>query len=171
MSEAGAKSGFELEIFASEKVVVSPLPEAFSRSIAGEWTEHNAGGSHICSSHKKNPRYRLRFHNPVNTEAPARLRIALARHGPQWRPASRKDTVGCMIGFYIFHVKGTEQTQIYESTFVPDDEMYTDPSFSLPQLDDGEAYIIVPTTFAEGKLGAFVLSILSEYEFHLAKDK
>lgn len=171
MSEKGARSPYELEIFSSERIQVSSLPEAYSRSMAGDWGENMAGGSHIYPGWKKNPRFLLRFHNPVNTDAPARLRITLARHGPNWRPMAKKDTVGCMIGFYIFLAQGDAQTQIYESTFVPDDEMATDPTFSLPQLAHGETYIIMPATFGENKFGSFVLSILSEYEFHLAKDK
>jgi len=171
MNEKGARANYELEIFASEKIMLSQLPETYSRSMAGDWNEATAGGSHICPSFKKNPRFLLRFHNPVNTDAPARLRITLARTGANWRTMARKDTVGCMIGFYIFLLRGNDQTQIFESTFVPDDEMSTDPSFTLPQLGHGETYILMPTTFGEGKIGAFVLSILSEYEFHLSKDK
>ncbi|RYG69028.1 hypothetical protein EON64_03765 [archaeon] len=169
----GSKSGFELEVYASEKVTLTALPEAFTRSIAGEWIESTAGGSHIYGTWKKNPRFLMRFHNPVNTDAPVRCRITVARIGSNnhWHAMSRKDTVGCMIGFYIFHVKGTEQTQIYESTFLPDEEVSTDSSFTLPQLAHAESYMIMPTTFGDGKCGAFVLSVLSEYEIHLAKDK
>ena len=169
----GAKAGFELEVYSSEKVTLTSLPEAYTRSLAGEWNEHSAGGSHICVSWKKNPKFILRFHNPVTTEAPVRCRITLARIGANnhWYLMSRKDTVGCMIGFYIFHVKGTEQSQIFESTFLPDEEVSTDPTFTLPQLGHGESYLIMPTTFGDGKYGSFVLSILSECEFHLSKDK
>lgn len=171
MSEKGVKGDFELEVYSSEAVIVNPLPETFARSIASEWTESNAGGSHICpSTWKKNPKFTLRFHNPVNTDAEARFRITLARQGSHWRPACKKDTVGNMIGFYIFLAQGTEQTLVYESTFSPDDEVSTEPSFTLRQLHHGEVYTIMPCTCHDGKIGAFVLSILSEYEFHIKKD-
>jgi hypothetical protein len=174
LSEKGVKGEFELDIYASETVNVNPLPETYSRSIAGEWTESTAGGSHVFpATWKKNPKFTLRFHNPVTTDAPARFRITLARHGHSWKSGSKKDTVGSMIGFYIFlsHTgTSNEQMQVYESTFSPDEEVSTDASFTLPQLQHGEVYTIMPCTFNDGKSGSFVLSLLSEYEFHIKKD-
>jgi hypothetical protein len=76
-----------------------------------------------------------------------------------------------MIGFYIFVNKGGELTQIYDSIFSPTDDLSTDPSFTLDMLGADEEYVIMPATYAEGKLGAFVLSIISEYEFSLKAAK
>jgi hypothetical protein len=172
LSEKGVKGHFDLEVYSSDDVLLTALPETYARSISGEWTESTAGGCHLYpTTWKKNPKFQLRFHNPVHTDAPARLRITIAKLGSQWKSLSKKDTVGCMIGFYIFLTRGTEQIQMYESTFVPDEENSTDSSFSLPQLSHGETYTLMPTTFADGKHGAFVISILSEYEFHIAKEK
>jgi hypothetical protein len=107
----------------------------------------------------------------VNTEAPARMRVTLAKYGPHWKALSKKDAVGCMIGLYIFVQRGSEQHQFYESTFVPDEELATDPTFSLPLLPSGETYTIMPATYGESKIGPFVLSVICEYEFHLTKEK
>lgn len=171
LNDKGIKCPFELEIYASEELSLTPLPEQYSRSISGEWQDSSAGGSHIYANWKKNPKFTLRIVPPVNTEAPARMRMTLAKYGPQWKALSKKDAVGCMIGFYIFIQRGSEQQQFYESTFVPDEEFSTDASFALPLLPSGETYTIMPATFGEGKMGAFVLSIMCEYEFHLTKDK
>ena len=79
-----------------------------------------------------------------------------------------------MIGFYIFvnNLKTGEQQQIFESTFVPAEELSTDPSFTLDQLSSTDSeYILMPTTHGEGKFGAFVLSIICEHEFSLKKEK
>lgn len=172
LNEKGVKGIFDLDIFSSEEVLVNQLPETFSRTVAGEWTDSCAGGSHICTSTwKKNPKFNLKFHYPVNSDEAARVRISLARYGTAWKNMQRKDTVGCMIGFYIFITRGTEMQQIYESTFSTDQELATDPSFTLPQLGHGEVYTIMPATFNENKHGAFVISILSEYEFTITKDK
>lgn len=172
LSEKGVKGHYDLEVYSSDDVLLTALPETYSRSISGEWTESTAGGCHLYpTTWKKNPKFQLRFHNPVHTDAPARLRITIAKLGAQWKSLSKKDTVGCMIGFYVFLTRGTEQIQMFESTFVPDEENSTDSSFSLPQLSHGESYTLMPTTFADGKHGAFVISILSEYEFHIAKEK
>ena len=37
------KGHFELEVFSSESVLLTQLPESSSRMIAGEWTEATAG--------------------------------------------------------------------------------------------------------------------------------
>ncbi len=172
LSEKGVKGSFDLEVYCSEAVHLNQLPETFSRTIAGEWNEQCAGGSHLsAATWRKNPKYSLKFHNPVNSEEPARVRISLARHGAGWKAMARKDTVGCMIGFYVFVSRHGDMQQIYEATFVPDAELSTEPHFTLPQLQHGEVYTIMPATFSEGKAGAFVLSVLSEFEFTVSKDK
>jgi hypothetical protein len=161
-------------------VIVHSLPDTFSRSIAGEWIEANSGGSHLFpNSWRKNPKFHLKINNNPSLGSlmmgggsqSIRLRITLSRHGTGWRQLCKRDTVGCMIGFYIFLSKGTEQTQIYESTFVPDDEFSTDSTFSLPVLTQAdESYLIMPTTLHEGKFGSFILTVLCENEFHLTKE-
>lgn len=172
LSEKGVKGAFDLEVYCSERVYLNQLPETYSRTIAGEWTEQNSGGSHLShQTWKKNPKFTLKFHYPVNTEDPCRVRITLARHGPLWRTMSKRDTVGCMIGFYIFINQGGDLQPFFESTFVPDEDFSTEDDFTLPQLGHGQSYTIMPATFADGKCGAFVLSILSEFEFTITKDK
>jgi hypothetical protein len=172
LGEKNVKGSFDLEIYASEKIYLNPLPETYSRTIAGDWVDNACGGSHLNPvTWKKNPKFTLKFHYPVHTEEPAHVRLTLARVGTNWRSMSRRDTVGCMIGFYIFINHGTELRPFYESTFVPDNELSTETSFIMPQLGHGETYTIMPTTFGENKLGSFVISILSEYEFAISKDK
>lgn len=171
LSEKGVKGIFELEIYSSEKVLLNQLPETYSRTIAGDWTESSSGGSHLSNTWKKNPKFTLKFHYPVNSMEPSRVRLTLSRHGTNWKHLCRKDTVGSMIGFYIFINRHGEMTQIYESIFSPDAEVATEPNFVLDQLSHGEVYTIMPTTFQEGKVGSFVLSILSEYEFTIGKEK
>jgi hypothetical protein len=171
LSEKGVKGKFELEIYCSETIVVNALPDTYSRSVAGEWAEAASGGSHLTPNWRKNPKFHLKIVTPIGTNAPTRLRITLSRHGSNWRQMCKRDTVGCMIGFYIFVTRGTEQNQIYESTFVPDEEFSTDGNFSLPFLaHHDESYTIMPTTFSEGKYGSFILTVLCEHEFHLTKD-
>ncbi|KAJ1442886.1 hypothetical protein B484DRAFT_441901 [Ochromonadaceae sp. CCMP2298] len=171
LAEKGAKGAFDLEVYASERIYLNPLPETYSRTIAGDWSEASSGGSHLNpKTWKKNPKFTLKMHSP-NADEPAHVRLTLARVGPQWRTMARRDTVGCMIGFYIFVNHANELRPYYESNFVPDNEISSDPSFTLPALGHGESYSIMPATFGEGKVGSFVLSILSEYEFTVSKDK
>jgi hypothetical protein len=171
LTEKGVRGTFDLEVYASEKVYLNQLPETYSRTIAGDWNETCAGGSHVSPTWKKNPKYNLTFHFPIHSEAPARVRITLAKYGASWKQMSRKDTVSCMIGFYIFSSHHGALTQVYESIFVPDNELSTDSSFTLSQLPRGDFYIIMPATFLDGVIGSFVISILSEVEFMLGKEK
>ena len=172
LNEKNVKGSFDLEVYASEQIYMNALPETYARSIAGDWVENACGGNHLNPlTWKKNPKFTLKFHYPVHIEDSTRVRITLARVGTNWKSLARRDTVGCMIGFYIFVNHGTEMRPFYESTFVPDGEVSTDMSFVMPQLEQGETFTIMPTTFGDGKIGSFVLSIMAECEFAITKDK
>ena len=180
----GVKGHFELEVFASESVILTQLPESSSRMIAGEWTEATAGGCHLNPlTFKKNPKFILKLkkfgqgrRSSVNNEQrsnserhsnssqdekerdpsePLRTRITVSRVGSNWKSLVKKDTVGCLIGFYLFVRRAIpitpapfnpnappianaapptqthELTQIYESVFVPDHEARTEEDFTL----------------------------------------
>lgn len=165
LNDKAVKGKYELDIFCSEKVSVNALPEDFAQTIAGEWTDASAGGSHISPSWDKNPKFGLNIRWPVTAEAAPRVCITLAKHGPQWRAQSKKDTIGCMIGFYVLVSQYGETHKVFESVFSPDHELATDPSFTLERLPPDAKYIIMPTTFEEGKVGPFVISVMCEYEF------
>ena len=175
LRDKGVKGTFDLEIYSSETLILKQLPDTFNKSIASEWTDHTAYGSHVNPNWKKNPRFAFHFrHTSKSLTASSRipLRITLGRYGQSWKSLMKRDTVGCMIGFYIFiQHSNSELEQIYESLFVPGDEFSTDSSFTLTQLPVGEEYIIMPTTCSEGKIGSFVLSIMTEVEFKFHKDK
>lgn len=191
MSEKGLKGQYDLEVYSSEPVILKMLPDSYSRSIAGEWSPPQDGGNHLSPRWKQNPKYSLKFRNSSKGNPPARVRITLSKHGDRWDKMSRKDTVGCMIGFYIFITASAtrpkdegseagaqsiappsgEMKQVYESVFCPNDRISTEADFTLEQLSPEEEYIIMPTTFAEGKKGPFVLSISADYEYTIVKEK
>ena len=176
LSEKGVKGSYELEVNSSEPVKVRQLPEAYSRNVAGEWREGENGGNHLNPNWKKNPRYSLKFRSLNKGHAPARTRIKVTKHGEKWKSGSKKDTVGNMIGFYVFICDKSdggvgELRQVFESPFAPDDTIATDLDFTLEGLGPKEEYIIMPATFNEGKKGAFVLSVTSEYEYTIVKEK
>ena len=170
LSEKNVKANYELEIYCSETFKLTHIPDSYSRCLAGEWKEGSAGGSHLLPTWKKNPRYNLKIRNS-SYGAATNVRISLCRFGNKWRAQCKKDTVGCMIGFYVFRNKNGELIQIYDSNFVPVDENVTEPSLQLGILASDEMYTIMPTTFGEGKFGAFVLSIMSERDFTIKIEK
>lgn len=202
LSEKGTKGHFEIEVYASEPVKLKQLPDSYYRMIAGDWTEHTAGGSHLYPvSFKKNPKFILKLRHgksrPLpsgdlpNPNDPVKTRIVVSRVGESWRSHAKKDTVGCMIGFYLFvrrsappaipgqkdaaHGGGGggagELIQVYESTFVPDDDVSTEEDFMLEQIAADEEYVIMPTTFADSKVGSYVVSVSSDAEFSFVAEK
>lgn len=64
-----------------------------------------------------------------------------------------------------------EMTQIYESIFNPDHEACTEETFVLGYLASDEEYIVQPTTFGDGKIGAFIISVSSDSEFSFTAEK
>jgi len=169
LSERGNKGNFTLEVYASEAVDVTEMPEPFMKSVASEWTEMLCGGSHICEMWKKNPRFIMKLLSNDISRQPVRLRITLTRYGDSWASACRADAVGCMIGFYIFRTNMGQQELVYEGAFVPDKEVSTSDDFELEPLDENEDYIILASTFSEGKTGAFVLNVMGDCEIALTK--
>ena len=174
LNERGIKATFELEIYSSEPVDLRQLPEQHNKGIASEWTEATAMGSHINPQWKKNPKFTFNFRRSVKSQmtgGPIPIRITLGRYGLNWKSMCKKDPIGSMIGFYIFINRNGELEQIFESPFVPNEELSTEPSFGLEPLSSGEEYVIMPTTFSEKKLGSFVLSIMSDADFKFHKEK
>lgn len=182
LNDKNVRGQFELDVFSNCKVTIEQLPETTTRSVAGEWTEGASGGSHICPSYKKNPRFTLALRpHMVKPGQPqpspyASLRISLSKTGSTWRALCRKDAVGCMVGFYVFLVTQNEHgaetmRPIYESTFAPTEEVTTEPGFNLEYLhSSADSYVIMPTTFDEGKHGSFVLSVSAECDFSLMRE-
>ena len=56
LSEYGEKAQYQLEVFSDHPLQVEPIAEEKARTLAGEWTEGTAGGSHMSKTYKKNPR-------------------------------------------------------------------------------------------------------------------
>jgi hypothetical protein len=175
LQEYGVKGTFDIEIYSSDAVTVTPLPASVLHSVSGEWVEGTNGGSHINPNWKKNPKYILSLPNSGATAAlslPTPFQIKLSRNGTSWKRLTQTDAVGCMIGFYIFvQTSSGELIPYFETTFVPSIEVTTEPDFSLQPLQDNEAYVIMPTTYLEGKNGPFVLSFTADCEFSVAKEK
>lgn len=174
LQETGVKGTFDIEVFSTDSITITQLPNTSSFSIAGEWVEGMCGGSHITPNWKKNPKYILTLPSdtPQALALPTPFQIKLSRNGTSWKNLTRADAVGCMIGFYIFVQTGSgELIPYYETSFVPSIEVQTEPEFCLQPLQHSESYVIMPTTFAENKHGSFVLSFVADAEYVVTKEK
>lgn len=191
LTEKGARGTFDLEIYSNGTVDAYHLQEHFSHTLGGEWTDNCAGGSHVCPSFKKNPHFFLDLHVPskhnngvgkngnnirqVSDDSSVNVRISLAKCGNTWKNMCRLDAVGSMIGFYVYVVtreNGVVEVshQVHETVFGPMEEVSTEIGFTLEYLSGGSSYMIVPTTFHEGKHGTFVLSVTAGCEFSFTKE-
>lgn len=169
LSEKNVRGSFEVEISTSEVISTRMLQDTDARSLAGEWIEGSAGGSHLCPTWKKNQKYHLKIR--TQNDLPAKVNITLTRQGDKLRNIHGKETISSMIGFYVFISKNGDLAGFYESPFVPTDEVSTDEDFTLDALSDDEVYVIMPTTYAENKFGSYVLTVLShECELSLTKE-
>ncbi|CAM9221623.1 unnamed protein product [Choristocarpus tenellus] len=77
--------------------LVYELPETVSKTIAAEWNSQTAGGSHLNPDWKKNPSFQLKLRG----SGPAKIKIVLSRPEKDWKNKCIKDSVGCMMGFYL----------------------------------------------------------------------
>mmetsp|Transcript_31078 Transcript_31078/g.31618 ORF Transcript_31078/g.31618 Transcript_31078/m.31618 type:complete len:912 (+) Transcript_31078:48-2783(+) len=169
LSEKNVRATYELEAFCSEPISFKLVPDNSTKSIAGEWVENLAGGSHLCSTWKKNPKFTLKLRTLSSNSF--KVRITLRRFGETWKKHIKKDMVGCMIGFYVFINRSGELINILETPFVPADEVSTEPGFELDPLGNDEVYTVMPTTHSENHLGAFVLTVMStECDISFAKE-
>lgn len=172
LSMPGTRAKYDLEVYCSEKFELSIIPESESKVVAGSWAGELCGGSHLNPDWKKNPKFTLKLRPTSKSllgvdgqEKFYSVRIALCRHGSAWRNKERKDTVGCMISFYIFISRSNDLVEIYSAPFTPTSEVCTEDDFKLQPLKKGEEYVIMPTTNAPGIRGNFILSVMSEQEF------
>jgi len=76
-----------------------------------------------------------------------------------------------MIGFYIFLNRGGELHTVYETAFVPTEDVSVGEEFSLEPHGDDELYTIMPTTYADNRYGSFILSVATnDCDFMLSKE-
>ena len=172
LSSRGAQGGFVLEAYCALPVSLEALARGAERSLAGEWAEQSAGGSHLCrDTWRRNPKFYLQIRGP----APAAVAISLRRPEAPWRRCCAKDPVGTMIGFYVF--RGARPTREAaaahqgkpwsESAFVTTHRVATPERFFLDPLPADDFYTIMPATYDAGHTGPFLLTVETDAAFAL----
>ena len=106
-----------MQFFSSQPLSVQMIPQTFRKQVTGEWLESSGGGSHLndCRFDKrvgttktplnwtKNPKFLVTWISDASSSQVS-LKITLNRNEREWRGKVAKNTVGCMIGFYVFPV-------------------------------------------------------------------
>ncbi|OQR83584.1 hypothetical protein ACHHYP_14532 [Achlya hypogyna] len=172
LGEPLVEGTFELEVHSDDVVTLEEVPSIMTKTISGEWSEHKntAGGAHLNPDWRKNPKFYL----TLQCVRPAAVVIHLHRSEHEWRTKCKKDSVGTMMGFYLF--QGTK-IQRDSSTVIVDGRQWTEtdfvpmhhvqsPHLSLPALFN-ESYCIMPTTWEPNRSGRFLLSVSADCDFTL----
>jgi hypothetical protein len=176
LNTPGGRGRFTLEVHSDSSVALEELPEARSQTVAAEWAEATAGGSHLNADWKRNPKFHLR----LLSDRPAKVKITLTRPESVWQSQCKRDTVGNMMGFYLMvGSKPNRDTGNImhdsrpwnESAFVPMHSVSTPQNFYLEPLMDEEVYCIMPAIFEPKHTGPFMLSVTTDVDFQLKKDR
>lgn len=163
---------FALKFISSSPVCVRGMNPDTSVVLASKWDDKSStcGGNHLNDTWDDNPQFQIQGVEG-NT-----YQIRLTRRKEQWSKNDKTDTVGCMLGIYIF--EGTEpgtradlksgldaQRTILVPEFLPCHEVSV--SVELPLA--AHPYIVVPCTFSPGKEGPFLIEVTCPTSFHLER--
>ncbi|CAK4124814.1 unnamed protein product [Aphanomyces euteiches] len=174
LGEARIDGAYELEVHSDASLTLEELPNGLAQTIAGEWSDKKgtAGGSHLCPDWKKNPKVYL----TLKSVRAAEVKIDLYRSEYEWRSKCKKDSVGSMMGFYLF--QGTKLNR-ESSTVVVDGKTWTETDFvplhhiaaslTLPPVFN-ESYVIMPATWEPNHSGRFLVAVTADSEFTLQTD-
>ncbi|KAJ9524597.1 hypothetical protein QJQ45_024188 [Haematococcus lacustris] len=167
LGTAGLEAPFELRLMSAVPLQLVPLPEVKSSVLQGEWRHETAGGCDLHPSWRKNPRYLLCLSQQTRT----RISLMRSRQGHSVAtPRRRSAGVQDMIGFYIIRAADEQGTLkgelrslvLAESTFVT-----TDDNVLEYDLQGGQPFVIIPCTYAPGRIGHFTLAVQAAHDFDL----
>ena len=175
LSQEGIQCSYSLTIYSNNPVSLDRLKDSQNIVVSGEWKQSSAGGSHLYDSSfvrqlekntwLNNPRYLLKFLE----DRDIRAKITLSRPERLWSKKIARNTVGCMMGLYIFEAEAAKmsvESWLRKPEFMPLNEIE-----EILEKDNARAggFIIMPTTYESGMKGPFVLSVSSENEFSLTE--
>jgi len=175
ISQENITCPYSLTIYSNNPVTLERLHDAKNIVLSGEWKANNAGGSHLYDASfikqlekntwSNNPKYLLKF----LPGASIRAKITVSRPERLWSAKIARNTVGCMMGIYIFDAgvaKPSVDSWIRKPEFMPLNEV---DEFLEEDSACESGYIIMPTTYESGMKGPFVLSVNSDDEFTLTE--
>lgn len=111
MLAQGHTGDFSIRLCTSQPVIIQEIDQVVEREVAGEWLESSAGGSHINDptfggavgnrlTWKKNPKYHINIKRTDKSSVNAVF--TLSRSEKEWKKKAAKNSVGCMLGLYIY---------------------------------------------------------------------
>ena len=174
LGEAGVEGTYEIECHSSVPISVTELVCSTTQTLEGSWSSSldNAGGCHLNTEWKKNPRVIL----SLQSGKPVRVSITLSRSETEWKGKCKRNCVGTMMGFYLFQglkgdhgdAGGTVQGKHWgETDFVPMHTVSSPRNLLLGPLFN-ECYVIMPTIWEPNQYGSYLLSVTADCPFTLS---
>lgn len=185
LASAGVEAPFEVRILSATPVELIPLPEVKAVVLDGSWDEATSGGCDLNPAWRKNPRFLLQLEGQPGASYPVKtsIRVTLARKAAavhkgggaatrSGHPRARGVPVDEMIGFYVIRADDStmspagdlKRAMLAETAFVPEVQL----SETLTLMAPG-SYLLVPCTYAPGKLGGFTLGVTCRENFMLTR--
>ena len=114
--KADEASSYTLAVHSDAPIAIDELPSQQMQTIAGEWTDKTARGSHLKKDWSKNPRYALQLKGSgARVGDVARVHIAVHRPLSSWRQRGTA-SVDCMLGFYVIRQPSSQKGLRMDST-------------------------------------------------------
>jgi len=168
-NDEATQAHFTLSVYSNHSVEFVKLEDSRNAVKSGSWTDESSGGSHLYDQpyETKNPTW---TNNPkyllvLKTNEYTRVKFTLSRPEKAWNKKIAKDSVGCMIGFYIMEkVEGQihQKHIINNVNFMPVNELEEVLEFENPNPD---GYVIMPATYDAKKIGPYIISVSTDVDF------
>ena len=175
LSQENIQANYSLTIFSNYEVTLEKLEDSQNVVISGEWNNETAGGSHLYekpfvtqiekSTWASNPKYLLKF----ESQGYIRAKVTLSRPEKLWSSKIARNTVGCMMGLYVFDellTRPIKSKLLRDPTFMPINEI-TEVIEDESPSESG--YTLMPATYENGIKGPFILSVSSDDKFTISK--
>jgi hypothetical protein len=174
LDRPGLTGDFRMTIFSNVEVEVTALDKAMNPVVLGEWSQYNAGGSHIYnetlySNSEKwtwvtNPMYRLAIEAKILDEVPVKVRLALFFADSNWKSKlikkvsqgegkkqSKKSmvSVDSMLGLYVLKAAGKVSPDgiVLQSPFNPASETVLEFEFKASDFSNMKSCLVMPATY------------------------
>ncbi|EKX42458.1 hypothetical protein GUITHDRAFT_164093 [Guillardia theta CCMP2712] len=181
-------SFFTLNLYSEGQVQVDKIPDVRRLSVMGEWRGQSAAGSHLNTSWSSNPQFFLFVPPPVSTKP--NVKVTLSYRG-NWEAKRARDPIGCMIGIYALQCpqsfidrerafpgpgikrealdrltleRPDYERRLVDTVFVPNDSVVVNLDKIRPS---NRPYLLLPTTYSNGKSGGFTLEVIANVEIFL----
>ena len=183
LNERNSSFDYELFIYSTKKLELYPLYNENCQTLFGEWTENNAGGSHLTMGDEiikksdvyskqltyfDNPKFLIQF-DSKDWIKDLKFEITIVRMASLWKRRLSQSMLNSMMSCYIFKYERDNKWKknclnMEMIDFMPVNVVrmtYKDPKA------DPKGYIIMPVTYNKNVYGPFCIMVKCKEKFTL----